>query len=182
MKRHTVIRISRCFLFFAALGALQGIATYAFGASDPAPCSTNPEVRQLDYWLGDWTVAGPGSSSSSTSKVYLSLDKCLFVESWSSSRGHAGENMFAYSADDKQWHGMFVDNQGRVHVFVEGKVSPGVAEFTGPSRGPKGEKVLNKVRVIRVSPNKVEQTWEKSTDKGASWTTVFHGEYSRRNP
>jgi hypothetical protein len=135
----------------------------------------------MDFWLGDWTVTYPGTAGSSASKVDLSLDKCMVVESWDGGKRHRGQNMFAYSADDKSWHGMFADNQGRVHVF-EGKVGQGSAEFTGPSRGPNGEAVLNRIKVVRVNSEKVEQSWEKSTDKGATWKMEFRGEYSRKKP
>jgi putative sterol carrier protein len=54
--------------------------------------------------------------------VTLSLDKCLAVENWDGGGGHRGQNVFGYSADDKNWYGMFADNQGRVHVFTSGKV------------------------------------------------------------
>ena len=150
-------------------------------AVDSGPCSANSDSRQLDFWLGDWAVTYPGVSVPSSSKVYLELDKCLLVESWGGGKGHSGKNMFAYSSDDKSWHGMFADNQGRVHIF-EGKVTPGVAEFYGPSIGPDGQAVLNRIKVQRVSPSKVEQTWEKSMDKGATWNIEFRGEYSRANP
>jgi len=87
--------------------------------------------------------------------------------------------MFAYSSDDKSWHGMFSDNQGRVHIF-EGKVAQGSAEFTGPSRGPNGQTVLNRIKVVRVAANKVEQSWEKSTDNGATWTIEFQANIRAR--
>src|SRR5579863_4705208 len=93
------------------------------GLAEPVPCATNPDSRQLDYWVGDWVVTKPGAPGSSTSKVGLSLDKCMVVESWTDGKGHNGENMFAYSPDDKSWHGMFVDNRGHAHVFAEGKVA-----------------------------------------------------------
>jgi hypothetical protein len=137
------------------------------------------ECRQFDFWLGDWSIANPSGSSEATSRVYLALDQYLVVESWDDGKGHKGENLFAYSSDDKSWHGMFADNQGRVHVFT-GKVTPGLAEFYGPSRGPNGEAVLNRIRVTRIAADQVEQSWEKSGDNGASWTAVFKGEYSRR--
>jgi hypothetical protein len=120
----------------------------------------------------------PGNSNSSVS---LSLDKCLLTESWDGGKGHSGKNMFAYSADDKSWHGLFADNQGRVHVF-EGKVEKGTAEFFGPSIGSDGKTVLNRIRVIRIGADKVQQTWEKSKDNGATWTVEFRGEYSRKKP
>ena len=154
-------------------------ATHALAAPGTDSCATNAAHRQLDYWLGDWTIGAPGSSGNAHSTVTLSLDKCLVVEHWDGGRGHSGQNVFGYSADDKSWYGLFADNEGRVHVFTSGKVASDTAEFEGTSRGPSGESVLNRVRIIRLSPNKVEQTWEKSTDHGASWNVVFRGEYSR---
>jgi hypothetical protein len=108
------------------------------------------------------------------------LDKCIIVETWDGGRGHTGENWFGYNADDKSWHGMFADNQGRVHVFVNGKAASGSAEFSGPSQGTDGQMIVNRVRILRIGPDKVEQIWEKSSDLGATWTTEFRGEYSRK--
>jgi hypothetical protein len=184
MKHHKQTRGSRRFKLILSLVVAGGLfflaSSSASAAPDSATCSANPENRQLDYWLGDWTVTYPGMAGSAASKVSLDLGKCLLVESWDGGKGHSGKNMFAYSADDQSWHGMFADNEGRVHVF-EGKVSNGLAEFAGPSRGPDGQKVLNRVKVVRVDANTVEQSWEKSADNGATWTTVFRGKYSRRN-
>jgi hypothetical protein len=157
------------------------VAIPANAAADSAGCGASSESRLLDFWLGDWTVTFLGMSSTAASNVSLSLDKCLLIEKWDGGKGHTGENFFAYSSDDKSWHGMFADNQGRVHVF-EGKVTSDVAEFYGPSRGSNGEAVLNKIRIVRVTKDKVEQSWEKSTDNGATWTAEFRGQYSRRNP
>jgi len=171
------LKYCRNILFLVALGTF--VATSSFGATDGETCARNPESRQLDYWLGTWTVGAPGSAPNAVSKVTLSLDQCMVVENWDGGTGHSGQNTFAYSPDDKSWYGMFADNQGRVHVFTSGKISSGSAEFQGTSRGPKGETVLNRVSIVRRSPNRVEQVWEKSTDNGATWNIVFRGEYSR---
>jgi len=156
--------------------ATRGFATHADA------CAANSAYRQLDYWLGTWTIGAQGSSGNAHSTVSASLDKCLVVENWDGGRGHYGQNFFGYSADDKSWYGMFADNEGRVHVFTSGKVADGRAEFEGTSRGPAGESILNRVKVTRASPNTVEQTWEKSNDNGATWNVVFRGVYSRANP
>jgi hypothetical protein len=171
----------RSFLFIVAVGCAFVSAPSTLGATGSESCSANPESRQMDFWLGDWTVTYPGMPGNANSKVHLELDKCLIVESWDGGKGHKGENMFAYSDDDKNWHGMFADNQGRVHAF-EGKVANGTGEFTGPSRGPDGQTVLNRIKIVRVNANKVEQSWEKSKDNGVTWTLEFHGEYTRSNP
>jgi hypothetical protein len=76
---------------------------------------------------------------------------------------------------------LFADNQGRVHVFTSGKVTDGTAEFEGTSRGPNGETILNRVKIARLNPDKIEQTWEKSNDNGATWNVAFRGEYTQRN-
>jgi hypothetical protein len=173
------LRWSRGVLFLLAVGCSCAAARPTFGATDSEACSENKENRRMDFWLGDWTVTYPGMPASAKSKVYLELDRCVIVETWDGGQGHKGENRFAYSSDDKSWHGMFADNQGRVHVF-RGKVGQGVAEFVGPSVGPNGEAVLNRIRVVRVTGDKVEQSWEKSKDSGATWTMEFRGEYSRK--
>jgi hypothetical protein len=165
-------------IFVAVLFGLA-FATNGFAATAADSCATNSANRQFDYWLGNWKIGTEGNAHST---VTLSLDKCLVVENWDGGRGHQGRNIFGYSADDKSWYGMFADNEGRVHVFTSGKVADGTAEFEGTSRGPNGESILNRVKVTRLNPNKVEQTWEKSSDKGATWNVVFRGEYSRANP
>lgn len=141
MKKEVVIRgllMSRSALLLVVLAGWFSLTpTSALAAADPGPCSANPESRQLDFWLGNWTVTYPGMPGSAASKVSLLLDKCLLIESWDGGKGHTGENMFAYSSDDKNWHGMFADNHGRVHM-LEGRVAPGSAEFLGPSSGPDG--------------------------------------------
>src|ERR1700730_15771701 len=160
MEQDIVVRRSRWFsglLFLLVLAGYFWLAAPTFAAADDRACSTNPESRQMDFWLGGWTVTHPGMPGSAVSKVYLALDECVIVESWDGGKGHKGENMFAYSSDDKSWHGMFADNQGRVHVF-EGKVANGAGEFTGPSRGSNGEKVLNRIKIVRVNANRVEQS------------------------
>jgi hypothetical protein len=159
------------------LATLSGLA-----AADPAPCAASPAARQLDYWVGDWAVGPVGAPSQGHSHVHLSLDKCLLIESWGSDKtDHQGENALAYNDGDRTWHGLFVDNRGRVHVF-QGAVAPGAAEFTGPSRDANGNVVLNRVKVVRVNADNVEQIWEKSPDNGATWATEFSRHYSRKKP
>jgi hypothetical protein len=185
MKRKTVSRrlfSLRSVLAVTVFGAGLFLASsQPLAATDSAPCPANSQSRQLDFWLGDWAVTYPGMPGSAASTVSLDLDQCVVVESWDGGKGHRGKNFFAYSSDDQRWHGMFTDNQGRVHIF-EGTVADGSAEFTGPSRSPDGQTVLNRIKVIRVSPTKVEQSWEKSKDNGATWAVEFRGGYSRRNP
>ncbi|GGA20065.1 hypothetical protein [Dyella nitratireducens] len=171
----------RQLVLVSAATVCMALTPHAFGASASSPCANNTESRQLDFWIGDWAIGGQGAATSASSHVSLALDKCAIIEQWDGGRGHRGENIFAYSADDKNWHGMFVDNEGRVHIFLEGKASSDGLTFLGPGIGADGASVLNRVRIIRIGPNRVDQLWEKSADHGKTWSTAFHGEYSRKN-
>ena len=174
-----IILLRKYILMLTVATCLLPFARTPLAQAEAAGCAASAETRQFDYWLGDWNVGGPGASSNSKSTVALTLDKCVFVETWDGGRGHAGQNVFGYSPDDHTWYGMFADNHGRVHIFTQGTVSDGTAEFRGPSRGQNGEAVLNRVKIVRVAVDKVEQTWEKSSDNGGTWNVVFRGEYSR---
>jgi hypothetical protein len=175
IQNPTRLRVSLLAFTMVVVGA----APLRSAAADSQPCSSTSETRQLDYWIGDWTITVAGSPRTSASKVTQELGNCVFVEKWTGSNGHSGETILAYSAEAKNWYGMFADSEGRVHLFTNGTVKAGSAEFRGPSVGPNGGTVLNRVQLVRLSPSKVEQTWEKSTDNGANWNTVFKGEYSR---
>jgi hypothetical protein len=180
MTKQEVARTVRSLLFLLAIAPC--LAGRLFAADPAARCATNTETRQLDYWLGNWAMPNSEKSGTSLSKVSLSLDQCMFVERWDNGQGHVTQKMFAYSPEDKSWYGMFADNEGRVHVFLDGKVSSGGAEFHGPSRGSNGEAVLNRLKIVRLTANTIEEVWEKSTDKGVNWTTAYRAEYFRANP
>jgi hypothetical protein len=169
--------ISRLVLVTAAMAAC--IAAPA-RAADTTSCAADSTHRALDFWLGNWAISAQGGGPASTSNVSLDLDQCIVIERWDGGRGHTGENIFAYSAGDRSWHGIFADNQGHVHVFVDGKVRDGSAEFTGPSRGEHGETILNRITIRRISDTQAQQSWEKSSDGGKTWSAQFHLDYTRK--
>jgi len=148
-------------------------------AAEPVRCTNF--TGQLDYWLGDWTVSSPDAPGKGHSKIYASLDGCLVTESWGSeSSDHKGENVLAYSGDDNAWHGLFVDNHGRVHA-LEGTVAAGTAEFRESSRGDAGH-TIKRVRIVRVDADHSRQIWDRSEDSGRTWTTEYRMDYLRRMP
>ena len=164
------------------LFAMLAVTLPLLAEAGAGACTTGPSARLLDYWLGDWSVGAPGSPDTGHSRVSLSLDKCLMIESWGSNTSdHNGENALAYNSDDKIWYALFADNRGRVHA-LQGSVVRGAVEFTGPSRDAKGAAELTKVKIVRVTNDEVEQIWEKSHDQGASWTPDFRMVYSRKKP
>jgi hypothetical protein len=166
---------------FATLPA-NHVLVLAQAQAGPGACAGNSAARELDFWVGEWSIAAPGvAAGDAASTVSLELDQCLVVESWRGGKSHTGKNIFGFSQEDRTWHGMFADNDGRVHLF-EGTVAQGSADFRGSSRGRNGEAELHRLRIFRLQADKVEQVWEKSSDNGATWAKVFDGVYSRRKP
>lgn len=182
LNRRMIKAFPRSVAAFAVVFAGVGLSAgpHACAAAVAGPCVSNPGNRALDFWLGDWSVSAPGSAPNAKSNVVLELDKCVVVERWDGGRGHVGENLFAYSGDDKKWHGMFTDNEGRVHVFLDSEAAPNQVSFSGPSQGENGESFLNRVTIRRVDANTVEQAWEKSSDGGKTWSSAFRGQYTRK--
>lgn len=172
------LRLAFCALALTAIGMILPPPVHA--APDAPSCATDPAYRTLDFWLGDWTIAAPGAAADATSTVSADLGECVVVEHWNGEDNHIGENIFGYSADDQSWHGFFADSKGHVHVFLSGTVASGVAQFTGPNRGPDGATVLNRITVRRIDADHVEQKWEKSTDGGKTWSRQFLLQYARR--
>lgn len=163
------VAVSACFL----------AASPSRAAAGQPPCAANVKGRALDFWLGHWTVSDGEQPSRATSVVSLQLGECLVVENWSDAAGHRGENLFGYNLDSKTWSGMFADNRGRIHIFAHGTVAADRAEFDGRSRGARGKMILNRISIVRTTPDEIEQTWQQSADDGGTWTTVFQGKYSR---
>src|SRR5438477_3402421 len=167
-------------LLLAVTGVWLASATQAFAAEGSGSCTADSEVRQLDYWLGHWTMKSDGGSSSSN--VTLSLDKCMFIEHWENGKGHVTEKMFAYSPEDKNWGGMFADNEGRMHVsFLPAKFHRAQPSFMG------------RVAVVhRFFPGFLqpvgrhayysELMQDRLSVGTANWTTVYRAEYSRAQP
>ena|SRR5579883_206534 len=163
------LAVSACFL-----GALPSRA-----AAGQPPCAADAPGRALDFWLGHWTVTDGERPSRATSVVSLKLGECLVVENWHDAAGHRGENLFGYNLDSKTWSGMFADNRGHIHIFAQGTVAANKAEFEGRSRGPTGKDILDRISIIRDTPDDIVQAWRQSRDGGVTWTTVFQGKYSR---
>lgn len=166
------------------LGAITLAACFAAlparaATAERPSCAAAAPDRGLDFWLGRWTISDGEQPSHASSVVSLDLGKCLIVEHWSDATGHRGENLFGYNMDSKTWNGMFADNRGRIHIFERGTVAAGKAQLYGESLGPQGKTVLNRITIVRTTPGGVVQTWQQSSDHGATWATVFQGKYSR---
>jgi hypothetical protein len=173
-----VAPIALCFAVALVRPAAANPTAPAAAAAAQGAC-TAPEYRALDFTLGTWSVVDGQGDPIGTSKIESEFSGCVVVENWVSPDGSAkGRNIDAYSNDDKQWHRLFIDNRGHVHNF-EGTAPGAKVEYQGPSKGPNGEDMLNRLTIEREGADKMRQLWEKSSDGGKTWQRAFQGVFTR---
>ena len=152
-------------------------ASALWGAEGPAVC-TGGGYGGLSFWEGDWKVSDPGGNELGSSKIELGLDGCELTERWASGGIFRGSNVHAYSAEDKHWHQLNVDNRGHAHAF-EGTAGEHGLEYSGVSKNAAGGDVLNRMDIVKEGANRVKVWWRKSADSGKTWTTAYEAIYSR---
>jgi hypothetical protein len=54
--------------------------------------------------------------------------------------------------------------------------------FSGATLQPDGSRLLHRLTFFNLSPERVRQFWEQSTDGGKTWTVAFDGMYVRKKP
>jgi len=141
------------------------------------PC-TSAEYRQFDFWIGDWDVQVQGQPAGHN-LITLEQDGCLLVEHWKASTGgQTGTSFNYYDVRDKKWHQLYLDNSGNAGAFpamAGSLVDSKMVLFTD----------LNVSPVFRwtwyvVSPGKVRQMAETSSDGQKTWSTTWDSIYVKK--
>jgi tetratricopeptide (TPR) repeat protein len=145
------------------------------------PCKfadVNPEMRQFDFWIGEWDVFNPQGIQSGTSKIDLILADCVILENWTDRFGSQGKSFNKFNSANKTWEQFWVDEQGTTtyyHGKLEGKNIVFHADPTPD--GKTGERTMT---FFNLGPDKVRQLGQITNDGGKTWTTQFDLTYVRR--
>ncbi len=154
-------------------------------AQNRRPCSA-PEYRQFDFWLGDWEAFSPNGNKGGDSKISLMLDSCTILEEWTSAivqRGFrfSGKSYNMYNAGNKQWQQYWVDNTGAITKYFNGRYEDGkMIVQTDNEKVNDTTWLIQKMTFYRLTPDKIRQHGENSSDGGKTWTTSFDLEYRRK--
>lgn len=149
------------------------------------PCS-QPAYRQFDFWIGEWEAFAPTGKKGGDSKISIMLDSCTILEEWTSAglqKGlrYAGKSYNMYNAAKKKWQQYWVDNTGSITQYFNGHYEDGKMILQTDN-----EKVndtlwqIQKMTFYNLSPDKVRQHGETSSDNGKTWVTSFDLEYRRK--
>ncbi|MBV60218.1 MAG: hypothetical protein CMH65_02850 [Nevskiales bacterium] len=167
MNLFTAIRPMRLWLFLA----LFGLAGPAWSGS----------ANDFDFWLGQWNLTW-GSDGQATNQVSRILDEQVILEQFDARPGDqlAGMSVTVYDAKADQWKQTWVDNTGAYLDFTGGLAPDGSMELFRPAQTAEGQPMLQRMVWYNIRPNSLDWNWERSTDGGASWQTVWKIHYERQ--
>ena len=91
--------------------------------AQPKPCS-EPQQKQLDFWVGEWDLTWPGNNAGETAhgtnSIRRILDGCIVEENFSGGEAlHLrGKSVSIFDAIAGKWKQTWVDNEGGYLDFV----------------------------------------------------------------
>lgn len=153
-------------------------------------CSA-PEYRQLDFWLGHWTVkvrarATPTSNewaeSVGTQHIHSVVSGCAIQENFSSDAPNkfAGKSFSAYFAPQKKWRQTWVDDSGSYIALSGGPEDGSAMTLYGEPKTVEGKEVQMRMVYSAVTPTSLHWEWQRTDDNWATHALMIEIEYSRR--
>jgi hypothetical protein len=178
-----ISRIVTAFLILACVsqpGHTQTAAGQTPGSVAPAAGCTSAESRQLDFWVGHWSVSPKATPQR---KVAISLIEklysgCAIRENWMPLHGGDGGSFSSYLPDKHGWQQLWVDSSGAWVTFTgswDGHAM--VLEGVWPQPGHPQQKTRMFYRLL--PDGTVEQSGVTSDDNGKTWQPGFDLIYTR---
>lgn len=144
------------------------------------PCQA-AEHHQFDFWIGRWNVFNPAGKKVGENVIEAIDGGCVLLERWRGDGGFTGSSLNSWSAETKQWHQHWVDNQGGLLRLSGGREGPRmVLAASEPNPNKAGSTLRQRISWTPLPDGAVRQFWEQSEDDGATWTTAFDGRYVRQ--
>lgn len=145
-----------------------------------APCRYAPEARQFDFWIGQWDVYGTNGQQLGENRIEEHLNGCMLLENWTGGLGGSGKSINFFDPGEKTWRQVWVADAFSALDYTAGEYRDGAMRFTGRTKTPAGEPVLQKLTFFNVSADTVRQVFESSRDGGQTWREDWVGIYVRR--
>jgi hypothetical protein len=174
-----VVSMITCAMIPFAAGAQQNKP-----AAQPKPCS-DPEQKQLDFWVGEWDLTWPGDpaggTAHGTNRIRRILDGCVVEENFSGDDATSlrGTSVSIFDAGSGKWKQTWVDNEGGYLDFVGG-FKDGQMILAREAVRPDGSKGMQRMVFKNIGQNEFDWSWEGSKDGGQTWTVVWPIHYKRR--
>jgi hypothetical protein len=147
-------------------------------AQRPSPCPTKPEYRQFDFWVGEWDVTAQ-EKKIATSSIQRIVGDCIIFENYSQLDGYTGKSFSFFDAILGKWRQTWVDGTGNVGEYV-GSYGESAMRFEGETHRSDGKKILSRMTLTKLGPDRVRQHSERSLDGGKTWAAGYDFVYVRR--
>ena len=142
-----------------------------------APCAAATH-REFDFWIGEWNVTSQGKKVAESS-IQRIIEGCVIYENYSQGNNYTGKSFNFYDSTLKQWRQTWVDSGGNVSEFA-GQLKDGAMHYAGETHLRDGSRVLRRMVVSSLGPDRVRQYSERSTDGGQTWTEAYDFIYERK--
>ena len=168
----------------ALLAALPALCA-STPAPPAAPCS-GPEWKQLDFWLGNWSLTWPATgqnpAGTGTNTITKVLNGCVVEENFHGGGPQplVGRSLSTYSPQLKQWQQTWVDDQGSYLDFTGGPEAGSAMTLSMDRPGPGGKPVKMRMIFKNITADAFDWSWEKSSDGGKTWQVQWPIHYTRQ--
>jgi hypothetical protein len=146
----------------------------------PPPGCTAAESRQLDFWVGHWSISPKAAPNrkTATSLIENLYSGCAIRENWMPLHGGSGGSFSSWLPDKKVWQQLWVDSSGSWVTFTGGwDGNAMVLEGVWPVPGHPQQRTRMSYRLL--PDGTVEQSGVTSDDQGKSWQPGFDLIYTR---
>lgn len=126
------------------------------------------EARQLDFWIGEWTVTNGTGKVLGTSRVSTDLSGCLLEERFRTDKGYRAVSFAAFDFWEQRWFRTYIDNRGE-RVEMVGTLESGALVFESHEGGPGSSGTLLQRVSVEPTGSGVRQFIEVSHDGGMTW-------------
>jgi hypothetical protein len=134
-------------------------------------------ARQVDFFLGTWTVSAEQGPALGTASITSDLSGCLTEENYATGKGYAATSFFYWDPVARSWWRTYVDSEGQ-RIELRGGLVDGRLVLTGTEPAHDGRSVQVRMTLESVSASVVRQEWAVSED-GEVWETEMSLVFTR---
>ena len=135
-------------------------------------------ATEFDFWLGEWDLSW-GDGQRGTNSVYQDFDGRVIVESFDGrpSIELQGTSLSVFDVEARCWRQTWVDSNGS-YLDFRGEFRDGQMDLR-TEREVEGRPALLRMRWFDIERDSLTWAWERSTDGGRRWETLWRIAYSR---
>jgi hypothetical protein len=164
----------------ASFGIAQNDSNPAPAASAPTRPPPPPQVRDFDFWVGEWEVRTSDGKLAGFNHIESILGGRVLQENYhTANRAYSGKSFNIYNAAEKRWEQYWVDVTGLALHLKGGLNAAGHMVLQGERQTMSGTMTIDRITWSQLEDGVVRQLWETSSDGGETWAVAFDGRYRR---